>query len=170
MRFKFFGLVACLLLLGALPSRATTVYVTYAGTVGNGIDEQSATDTRGWFGPTGSSLMGARYETTFVFDVTFGPDNINVSSPALNAILGGSNYGNVSPSLGATLTIGGRSFSLGGDFLGNIVGENRGGNRGLSQVAHMAHDGTFSLWQTIFNFAGSYSGLPVLIDAAFTYA
>lgn len=172
MSFKLFGVIACLLLAGAMPSQATTVYVTYTGTIGNGFPD-SATDRRGFFGPAGSDLNGERFEAAFVFDVTFGLNNYNVASPTETSILGGSNYAgqwDVSPSLGATLSIGGHSLSVGGSVLGNISALNNGGNRGLSSQSHWASDGAFTLWLTMYNFHGIYSELPVSIDTAFTYA
>jgi hypothetical protein len=108
-----------------------------------------------------------------VFDVTFGLNNNNVASPTLNSIVGGSNYAgqwDVSPSLGATLSIGGRSFSVGGDFRGEISALNNGGNRGLSSQSHWASDGAFTLWLMMYNSEGIYSELPVSITTAFAYA
>lgn len=171
MSFKLFGVIACLLLSGAMPSQATTAYVTYTGTIGNGFPD-SATDTRGLFGTPGSDLNGARFEAAFVFDVTFGLNNYNVASPTLNSIVGGSNYAgqwDVSPSLGATLSIGGRSFFVGGGFVGEITGLNNGGNRGSAHQFHSTSDGTYSLWLDVFNFQGIYSEIPVSITTAFTY-
>jgi hypothetical protein len=168
MSFRFFGLVAGLLLLGAMPSQATMVYVTYTGTVGDPTNQSGATDTAGWFGPAGSNLMGARYEATFVFDVVFGPDN--PANPMQNTVAGGSLLGNASPSLGATVRIGGHSLTLGGSYLGLALGENFGGSDGWTHQLHLTHDGPFRLSQEIYNNKGSASGLPASIDMPFTYA
>jgi hypothetical protein len=108
---------ALLALFGASPASATIVQVTYTGTLSSGFD------TSGVFGPPGTDLTNDPYTASYLFDTTFAG-----STPTYNVAYGGTiiSVPNASPSLGATLTINGRSFSIMGDYFSQILGYNDG--------------------------------------------
>jgi hypothetical protein len=162
LKAKLFVLIASLVVFGAVPSQATTVYITYTGTV-------SGTDRLGLFGTPGANITGAQYKADYVFDVTFGLSNSNLNSPTWNYIQGGSAYSSPSPNIGATFTIGSTSLSLVGSAIGEIYGLNQGGVNGTTEQMHYAHDGVNILQNVIYNFSGSSSGLPASITTAFSY-
>lgn len=64
-----------------------------------------------------ADLAGAGYVAQFEFDTALG--NVS-SSPADSSIIGGAWLGSVSPSLGASLTIGQHVFALPGADLGSF--------------------------------------------------
>lgn len=168
---KRLWLSVLLLVLGAAPCSALTVYVTYGGTVSAGFY-----DNLGLFGTPSANLAGQPYTATFVFDVSPNSNTYQVHSSTVNYIYGGSNYAPLytsSPLLGATVTIGGVSVAMPGEAKGEISGEKNGGSSGFSKVIHIAQGfpGGVShyLTQYIQNFAGAASGLRAEIDVAYAY-
>jgi hypothetical protein len=167
MKAKVFGLIASLALFGATPSEATTVDVTYTGTV-------SGIDTLGLFGAPGSDLSGRQYTANYLFDVAFGLNNyyVEVNTATQQWIYGGPYYSNtLSPSLGATFNIGGTSVSINGSSYSEIRGFNYGGTNGQTARTDYAVDspGSSYVQNYIFNYKGIFSGLPPSITTAFSY-
>ncbi len=166
MKGKLLGLVASLFMFAAAPCHAVTVYVTYTGTVSSGVDNL------GLFGPVNADLTGSAYTASYVFDVAFGQNNYNLQSATLNHIYGGSAFSpphDVSPSMGASLTIAGFSQFIGGSYFGSISGRNDGGVAGFAAQSNEVASASADLYFYIFNSLGASSGLPAAIDSAFSY-
>lgn len=125
MRVNLAGLVIALSFAGMTPSQATIVPVTYTGTV------SFVSDVLDIFG---SPADGQSFTLKYVFDTSLGPNFKNLG-PELNDIQGGTNTGDVSPSLGAVLTIGAKSFVFGGSFYAQIFGSNDGTSSGQTHIA-----------------------------------
>jgi hypothetical protein len=163
---KLLGGAALALSVTAGTAHATVVYVTYEGVVSDvgGADQGDAIFAL--FG--GGNLVGQHYTASYVFDVVYGLNNSNCddcASPPItqHSIEGGSINGptNVSPSLGASLTIGGHTETLGGAFFGYILGYNDSSPGGTTQQVHDARDDSSSrvLVNHIINNNG-INGLP----------
>jgi hypothetical protein len=98
------ALVAALAVLGARQASATTVAVTYTGTVSTG------TDSAGVFGTAGADLAGTGYRLVFSIDTNVGnysTFNGTIADPALS---GDQVFGGMS----AVLTINGVAYSFDG--------------------------------------------------------
>ena len=160
MRKQIAQLLAGLALLIASPAHATVVYVTYEGTVfGN--------DPTGLFG--GGSINGQHFKSSYAFDVVFGLNNDDCENcpsggGTTNYIFGGSGFSTVSPSLGATITIGNHTESVTGTFVGIISGINQGGTSGLTQQWHRASSaGNARTLQNGIDVYKGTTGLPAAI-------
>jgi hypothetical protein len=105
-----------LMLAGVVQAGATTVYVTYTGTVASGIDTEMVFSSS----PT-TNLAGAAFTATYVFNVPSGGG----TDPNNNIITG---YGPTTPSLGATITILGVTHTVVPSGFGQIHREHFGGN------------------------------------------
>lgn len=90
----------------ASPANATIVFADYTGMVTDGYDPG------GLFGPAGGSLAGLSFDAYYLFDTDLGSRTTDGSS---DTVTGG---GTPNPSLGATLTINGRSFHISGSTYG----------------------------------------------------
>lgn len=99
------------IVLALLPvaTSARMIQVIYKGTIVSGSDNNN------FFG-LGVSLVGASYTSSYLFDDSKGVRT--TISPYLDSIIGGPFNGTSDPSLGAFLTINGRSFSFTGSSLG----------------------------------------------------
>jgi hypothetical protein len=160
MKEKLFGLFAALMAFGAVPCHAITTYVTYTGNV-------SGVDSEGLFGTPGANLSGSSYTAYFVFDVILGQPGTLIQSPTENFISAG---GSSSPALGATLTIGGFSQSIGAPNFAQVDGANYGGSNGYTAQYYSVDSSSANLYNNIYNYLGSSSGLPASITTAFSYA
>jgi hypothetical protein len=161
MNTKLIGAATAIALLAAAPSAtAAIVEVTYVGTITTGYD------TSGVFGAANTSLVGDSYRVNYFFDTQKTGVLYASSSPTLNSIYGGTFYGGFSsPSLGATVTINGKSASIGGSFFGETAGYITGTS---SQQYQRAQDSftTYSL-SSVINPSGT---LPLRTDQPFSYA
>ena len=111
MRFlKAFAIATGLTVAVSGGAHADIVYVTVAGTV-------YGTDNDGLFGSAGTDLTGATYVAQYEFDTSLGD---NTSSGFQHRLDGGTKYNNASPSLGASLTINGQTFSIAGGYHGQM--------------------------------------------------
>lgn len=130
MKAMLFGLaLGAAALAGASPAQAVKVYVTYEGIV------TSESDNTGLFGG-GAFAGGTRYTASYVFDVAYdGTHQTEIQSDTSNQIRGGTRFGNVSPLLGATLTIGAFAHTLSGAYDSSITGYIEGA---YSEQAHRA--------------------------------
>jgi hypothetical protein len=169
MKAKIFAVCAIASTLFATSSQATTVYVTYQGTM-------SGTDTFGLFGSPGSQLNDVAYQANYVFDVTYGLNNSqagNGTTAPNNYLLGGTEFGSVSPVMSANFKAGVTTITTDGSYLGQIYGLNYGGSSGLAEQFHQAVTGALgsgiNIFNSFFNYQGSSSGLPSSIETAFTY-
>ncbi len=134
------------------PAKADVVFITAVGTV-------TGTDTGGDFGAAGTNLTGAAFIVRFKFDTNLGTTS---SSSSLNSAFGGTEYGNASPSLGASLAINGQTFSVAGTSFGEILGEN---TNSLTESLAYAVDSSASLYVQILGFPGNS---PASITTAFS--
>jgi PEP-CTERM motif len=122
------------------------------------------------FGAPDTDLGGAAYTASFIFDTSVSA--FTVSTPEQNLVLGGSLFGDTSPSLGATLTINGVTQSVTGVSQGVILGAH---NSFQSQVVHIAQDFfddgvtliSNTIYDTVYNYAPNF--LPADIFTPFTY-
>jgi hypothetical protein len=110
--------LAASVLIGPATASATIMQATFTGTVvtsdPNGTGP--AFDWAGIFGPPNTPLNGDAYTATFLYDTTVG---VAYTTPLAAVIDGGpSGWGSSlqSPSLGAVLTINGRSFDVAGSY------------------------------------------------------
>jgi hypothetical protein len=158
MRLRLIAVAAGILLAisNTVPAKATIVYVTYTGTVSRGIDPGNV------FG-LGANLNGQSYSVLYVFDTGSFADN----HPTENFVFGGTNFGTLSPLVGAAIiTIGGVNIDIGGNAVGEIQGINNG-QGAFSEQLHRAQDTDGSnVENSIFNFSG---GLPATITTPFVY-
>jgi hypothetical protein len=170
MKTKLIGIVASLLMFGAVPGHATTVYVTYTGNV-QGID------ILGLFGTEGATLTGA-YQANFVFDVTYGLNNYycndcGVGSVTQNYIYGGTYYGptNVSPLVSASLTIGTTKVPITGTYYSQIYANNAACSVCKAEQLHQAISSPsgYQISQSIYNFEAAITTLPGTIATPFSY-
>ena len=167
---KLIGAVffASLVLLGTAPGNATTVYVTYTGTVASGID------TEGLFGTPGTDLTAADYTVNYAFDVVFGSPYISSSTASEEYVDGGTLYSVPSPALSASIEINSSSFAFpfASPYYSEIYGQNNGGSIGSYRaVSHAYTRLIFKIsCNSIFtNSEGSSSGLPKTIASEFSY-
>jgi hypothetical protein len=91
------------------PAKADVVYVMVSGTVTGGDDAS------GLFGTAGGSLIGDGFTAQYEFNTSLGT---TLNSTTENYAYGGSEYNTTSPSLGASLTINGRTVLIAGDYFG----------------------------------------------------
>jgi hypothetical protein len=103
----------------ATASSAAIIEVTWLGTVSDGWDYA------GVFGPSHADLTGCSYTACFVFDTGVASAHVG-TSPNENDLWGGegSGDGSMSPSLGATISINGRTITFGGSHRGQILAGN----------------------------------------------
>jgi hypothetical protein len=106
-------------------AQAELVKVTYDGTIAIGQDGG------GLFGTT-SNLAGDTVVVVYTFDTTQGT---TLASATQNYALGGSLFGNASPAISASITIGGVTQTIGGGYFGVINGIN---NANYSFQSHEA--------------------------------
>jgi hypothetical protein len=178
-KMKLAGLAtATLALFGVVsPASATIVQVTYTGLVSVGYDYT------GVFGAPNTDLTGEPYVTRYLFDTTLGS---TLSSPTSNYAIGGTvsplpppvPVTTVSPlpspSLGAVVTINGRTLVIGGSYLGIVLGQNDG-QAVYSEADDYAQDFfqnalTFND-QLVQNYITNHLGtIPSLITSAYTYS
>lgn len=113
MRTKLLCLIALVPLYGLSPSiaSATIVEVDWSGTIVSG------TDNTGTFGAVGANLAGDTYTTTYIYDTSVG--TIVSGGTVGQQLVGGTRVGTTSASLGASITINGVTFSVGGSYFGN---------------------------------------------------
>ncbi len=147
----------------AAPLSAAIVQVEYTGTVSDGYD------FTGVFGTANTFLTGAAYTANYTFDTTIG---LTETDWYYNRVSGGTYYGNLSPSLGATITINGNTVSVLGTAFGYLTGVNVGN---FSQVYHDVNDlvdtGTGYI-QTILNngITNNNGALPISLTDPLSYA
>jgi hypothetical protein len=135
-------------------ARAAFVDVTYDGTISIGQD------AAGLFG-VGSSLDGATVAIVYKFDTTQG---FTLSSATQNNAWGGWLFGNGSPAIGASITIGGQTETLGGGEYGIINGTNN------ASYSFQSHEADESDQRYVYSSITAVSGaLPASITSAFTY-
>ena len=148
--------LAALVLFGAVPSQATTVYVRYTGVA-------AGTDTLGLFGNAGTIFTDAQYVADYVFDATVALPYASLDTANAQFVYGGSHYGIASPSYGATLTIGAYDVTLTGGFIGEIYSYNYGGLSGSTGQISYAYDSTSTyLNNLVSNHAGSSESHPAV--------
>jgi hypothetical protein len=83
---------------------------------------QSGYDGSGWFG--GGNITGDPFTIVYTFDTTCGSAGCTTYTAPSNGVSGGSFYGTPSPSLGAVLTINGKSWTNSGTVYGELFGYN----------------------------------------------
>ena len=153
----------------AAPCQATTVYVSYTGTV-------TGTDTLGFFGQAGAQLTGT-YEADYVFNVVY---DVNINNhqvgngttSKINQIDGGTEFSSTSPVTSTKFILHGVTITMDdGSYYGIIHGENEGGPTGLTEQYDEAYSGGtgINIINQIQNFSGASSGIPSSIETAFTY-
>ncbi len=96
---------------GAAPAAAATIQATYTGTV------YSSYDATGVFGVPDTSLDGQAYTLTYLFDTALGVRN-GAGPGTYDDVSGGAAVGGAitNPTLSATLSIGGHSQTVAGDY------------------------------------------------------
>lgn len=92
-------------LAAAAPASATIVFMDFAGTVTSG------NDSGGLFGAAGADLSGQSFVVHYVFDTTLG----HRTGPSPDQLVGGAAFNDASPSIGATVTVNGSSYTIVGD-------------------------------------------------------
>ena len=155
--------VACIGL--AAPASATIITATYHGTVNYG------TDYAGVFGGgAGSSLTGLAFTSIYTFDTTLGTPVSQAGSCGTgctydqNINNGGTYFATSSPSLGASFTINGITFTFDGSFLGHISAySNSSGER---QNLHFVDNGSYS---SLLNYVYGYTSLAADINATYAW-
>ena len=110
---------------GTNSANATTVYVTYTGTVERGIDNE------GLFGAVGADLANMPFVAQYAFYVD--ESNLTYETATQQAMFG---YGAASPSLGADLSINSHTLSFSGAYYGRIYNGNDGQNEFVDHWAY----------------------------------
>jgi hypothetical protein len=150
----------------ASPAKATIVYVTVIGTVSSSDGPQ--VDVSGLFG--GGDLSGDAYTAQYAFNTSLGA---TMSSTAANYAYGGSGSyapsppNPISPSLGASLTISGHTYSITGTEGGEIYGYNNGA---VSETLAFAANANFYLQSLIYGLNSAISAsitTPFSIEPAY---
>lgn len=96
---------------GASSAQATIIDVTYSGTVSSGYDET------GVFGPVSPDLSNSNYSYTATYRFDLSKGTFTDWSPLyLTTIEGGTEFGLGPMSLGATVTVNGKTVSLTGAY------------------------------------------------------
>ena len=163
MMLKSFVLFAGIAMIASIPqAHAATVTITYEGTV---TSSSGSTDMFG-----GGDLTGKSWVATYVFDTNAGYASGLPSSPTTNFAYGGSYYGNSSPLLSNSLTIGGTyNYTITSTTADWIYGYNCGGSY-FSQQDHFAANYSADFDNYLHNIVSNDTGaLPATIDAPFIY-
>jgi hypothetical protein len=137
--------------------------VVWTGSVMSGFDNA------GVFGPAGSNLAGAHFSVVYAFDTSRGQLE---TLDGRFVLYGGLGLGGTSPSLGAIVTIDGKSTFIGP---GNYVGTLGGPGPGLTSFGQLTEFDTDDIEQNATNFNAvnfsllTHTALPAF-GTPFTYA
>ena len=146
-----------------VPGYSAIVTVTVGGTVSFGLDQA------GLFGVAGADLTGDPFNAVYTFDTGM-PGALTISSPTEVAVYGGSSYPAPTPSLGATITIGGQSQHINGTFVGSTQALITGGQSRQNQVAWDS-SGSGGSSTSVELLTDVYAGLgvmPLAVDQSFS--
>jgi hypothetical protein len=140
MTIKSTALASVVFALISSTASADFVTETFTGTV-------TGFDTLGVFGTAGASL-DTTYTAVYLFNTSLGR---NLSSTGLFEITGGTPAGAPSPSLGATLTINGKTFSVDGQFSADLQTRNNTNSNHANvqfEAEAIARQSSFVFFQT----------------------
>ncbi len=146
-----------------VPGYSAIVTVTVGGTVSFGLDQA------GLFGVAGADLTGDPFNAVYTFDTGM-PGALTISSPTEVAVYGGSSYPAPTPSLGATIEIGGQSQHINGTFVGSTQALITGGQSRQNQVAwdSSGSGGSSISVELLTDVYGGLGVMPLAVDQSFS--